>query len=419
MASDIAAGPSLKQPGERTWIAVFIFAFLGLLVDGMDLMFLSLSLPSLMTDLGMTKPEAGTLGTISLIGMAVGGLAGGWASDRFGRVRTVVWTIMVFSLGTAALGLTHNYWQFAAVRFVSALGLGAEYAVCNTLMAEYVPTERRTTVLGTVQAGWSVGYVVASGLAGAIIPTLGWRYLFFIGLIPVVLAVLMQRYVPEPPAWQALRLKAAQSTEKPESQWAAIFSDPQSRKFFLLWSATSVFLQFGYYGVNNWLPTYLVTDMGLDFRKMTGFLVGTYTAMIVGKIVTGYLADKLGRRFLFVLAGLGTAVALPLIVIYRTPENIIALLIGFGFLYGMPYAVNATYMAESFATSIRGTAMGGSYNVGRVGAALAPTVIGIIAAQSSIGLGLAVMGGSYLLMGLVPALFIPQKMYDCQTKSQC
>ena len=416
MTNATASGLGPHAPSDRTWIAVFIFAFLGLLVDGMDLMFLSLSLPNLMTDLHLSKPEAGTLGTISLIGMAVGGLTGGWASDRFGRVRTVVWTIMVFSIGTAGLGLTQNYWQFAAVRFISALGLGAEYAVCNTLMAEYVPTERRTTVLGTVQAGWSVGYVVASGLAGAIIPTLGWRYLFYLGLVPVALAVLMQRYVPEPPAWQALRQQAAAGRQKRESQWGAIFADPKARKFFLLWSAASVFLQFGYYGVNNWLPSYLVTDMGMDFRKMTGFLVGTYTAMIVGKVVTGYLADKLGRRFLFVLAGLGTAVALPLIVVYRSPENIVALLIGFGFLYGMPYAVNATYMAESFETNIRGTAMGGSYNVGRVGAAMAPTVIGLIAAQSSIGLGLAVMGGSYLLMGLVPALFIPQKMYDCQTK---
>jgi AAHS family cis,cis-muconate transporter-like MFS transporter len=411
-----AAKADGSKINDRTWIAVFISSFLGLMVDGMDLMFLSLSLPSLMKDFQMSKLEAGTLGTYSLIGMALGGFVGGWAADRFGRVRTVVWTIVIFSLGTAALSLTQNYWQFALVRFVSALGLGAEYAVCNTLMAEYVVTERRTTILGTVQAGWSVGYVVASFLAGSIIPSYGWRWLFLTALVPVVLAVYMRRSIPEPAGWQEMAKERALKKEKSKAEWGTIFADPQARKFFLLWAATSTFLQFGYYGVNNWLPSYLVTDMGMDFRKMTGFLVGTYTAMIIGKVVTGYLADKLGRRFLFVLAGLGTAVALPLIIMYRSPDNIIYLLTLFGFLYGMPYAVNATYMAESFNLRIRGTAVGGSYNIGRVGAAIAPTVIGAIAAESSIGVGLAVMAGAYLLMGVLPALFIPQKMYDCQAK---
>ena len=124
---------------DRTWIIVFVSGFLGLMVDGMDLMFLSYSLPSLMKDMAISKVQAGSLGSYSLLGMAIGGLFGGWAADRFGRVRTVMWTIVVFSVGTAALGLTQNYWQFAIVRFISALGLGAEYVACNTLMAEYVP----------------------------------------------------------------------------------------------------------------------------------------------------------------------------------------------------------------------------------------------------------------------------------------
>ena len=151
-------------PPERVWIIVLISGFLGLMVDGMDLMFLSYSLPALMKDLQLSKAQAGSLASYSLLGMALGGIVGGWAADRFGRVRVVVWTIVLFSIGTAALGLTRSYWQFALLRFISALGLGAEYVVCNTLMAEYVPTARRTTVLGTLQAGWSVGYVVATVL---------------------------------------------------------------------------------------------------------------------------------------------------------------------------------------------------------------------------------------------------------------
>ena len=120
----------------------------------------------------------------------------------------MVWTILVFSLGTAALGLTHDFWQFAVFRFIASLGLGAQYVVCNTLMAEYVPTARRTTVLGTLQAGWSVGYVVATLLAGWILPSFGWRWLFFLAIVPVVLAVLMQRYIPEPASYLAARAGA-------------------------------------------------------------------------------------------------------------------------------------------------------------------------------------------------------------------
>jgi len=382
------------------------------MVDGMDLMFLSYSLPALMKDLQLSKAQAGSLASYSLLGMALGGIVGGWAADRFGRVRVVVWTIVLFSIGTAALGLTQSYWQFALLRFISALGLGAEYVVCNTLMAEYVPTERRTTVLGTLQAGWSVGYVVATVLAGAIIPAFGWRPLFATALVPVLLALFIRRVVPEPPGWK--KAASSQSTQHRPSQWKEVFATSQRRRVFVLWALTSCSLQFGYYGVNNWLPTYIVNELEFNFTAMTGYLVGTYLAMILGKIIAGYLADILGRRWMYVFGGLATAAFLPIIVQLHTPGNIIVLLTVFGFLYGVPYGVNATYMTESFETHIRATAVGGAYNIGRIGAAVAPWLIGVIATRYSIGLGLIVMGGAYFLTGMIPALFIREKMYDPQ-----
>jgi AAHS family cis,cis-muconate transporter-like MFS transporter len=377
----------------------------------MDLMFLSYSLPALMNDLKLSKVQAGSLASYSLLGMALGGVLGGWAADSFGRVRVIVWTIVLFSVGTAALGLTQNYTQFAVLRFISALGLGAEYVVCNTLMAEYVPTARRTTVLGTLQAGWSVGYVVATLLAGAIVPAYGWRPLFATAIIPVLLAFFIRRVVPEPPGW---REAASSRPTQSASQWKAVFGSPQRRRIFVLWTLTSCFLQFGYYGVNNWLPTYIVNELSFNFTAMTGYLVGTYIAMILGKIVAGYLADLLGRRWMYVFGGLATAAFLPIIVLFQTPGNIIVLLTVFGFLYGVPYGVNATYMTESFETQIRATAVGGAYNIGRIGAAIAPWLIGVIATRYSIGLGFIVMGVAYFMTALIPALFIKEKMYDPQ-----
>ncbi|HJV84669.1 MAG TPA: MFS transporter [Noviherbaspirillum sp.] len=415
-ANGVAAAPA----NQKIWIAVFVFAFLGLMVDGADLMFLSYSLSSLKKEFGLTSVEAGMLGSITLAGMAVGGIVGGWASDRFGRVRTVVWTITLFSLGTAALGTTHDFTSFASFRFVASLGLGAVYVVCNTLMAEYVPTDRRTTVLGSLQAGWSVGYVVATLLAGWILPAYGWRWLFYIAIVPVVLAILMQYIVPEPAAWVAARRKlaaekaAGMKTQAKESAMKMIFANPAHRRMFILWSLTAGFLQFGYYGVNNWMPTYLEKELHMNFKAMTGYMVGTYLAMILGKVVAGWLADKFGRRAIFAFGALGSAVFLPVIVLYHSPENIVYLLTFFGFLYGIPYGVNATYMTESFETKIRGSAVGGAYNVGRIGAAVAPASIGYLATGGSIGLGFLVMGAAYFLCGLVPALFIKEKLYDPQ-----
>ncbi|MDQ1207613.1 AAHS family cis,cis-muconate transporter-like MFS transporter [Acinetobacter baylyi] len=401
--------------GSHTWKIAFLFAFLALLVDGADLMLLSYSLNSIKAEFNLSTVEAGMLGSFTLAGMAIGGIFGGWACDRFGRVRIVVISILTFSILTCGLGLTQSFIQFGVLRFFASLGLGSLYIACNTLMAEYVPTKYRTTVLGTLQAGWTVGYIVATLLAGWLIPDHGWRVLFYVAIIPVLMAVLMHFFVPEPAAWQQSRLVPSKQTETVKtSAFKLIFQDKRNRNMFILWALTAGFLQFGYYGVNNWMPSYLESELGMKFKEMTAYMVGTYTAMILGKILAGFMADKLGRRFTYAFGAIGTAIFLPLIVFYNSPDNILYLLVIFGFLYGIPYGVNATYMTESFPTAIRGTAIGGAYNVGRLGAAIAPATIGFLASGGSIGLGFVVMGAAYFICGVIPALFIKEKQYDPQ-----
>lgn len=399
----------------HTWKIAFFFAFLALLVDGADLMLLSYSLNSIKAEFQLSSVQAGMLGSFTLAGMAIGGIFGGWACDQFGRVRIVVISILLFSVLTYGLGLTQNFIQFSILRFFASLGLGSLYIACNTLMAEYVPTRYRTTVLGTLQAGWTVGYIVATLLAGWIIPDHGWRMLFYVAIVPVLIAVLMHFLVPEPQAWYHSRNDLnGQNTNTQESALKRIFAEPRNRKMFILWALTAGFLQFGYYGVNNWMPSYLESELGMKFKEMTAYMVGTYSAMILGKILAGFMADKLGRRFTYAFGAIGTAIFLPLIVFYNSPDNILFLLIAFGFLYGIPYGVNATYMTESFPTHIRGSATGGAYNVGRLGAAIAPATIGFLASGGSIGLGFLVMGAAYLICGVIPALLIKEKQYDPQ-----
>ena len=395
---------------DRTGKFVAAGVFVALTVDGMDLQMLSLALPSLMKELNMSSVAAGALSTYTLLGMGIGGILGGWLSDRIGRVRVTWWAVFVFSVCTALIAFCEAYWQIALMRFISGFGIAAVYSIGTLLAAEYVPTRIRTTVLGILQAGWSVGYVIAALLSAYVLPRFGWRPLFLGAIIPGIFALLMLRTVPDPPSWFAARREKAASRKGGE--FSHIWQTPAIRRTFLLWSVTAIALQFGYYGANTWLPAYLVRDLGVNLQNMGWYVAATYAMMVLGKVVTGYLADIFGRRAMWVASGVLTAVYLPILIFSATPASVPYLLLVFGLLYGAPYAVNATYMSESFPASVRGTAVATSYNVGRLGSTISPLLIGTVATTYSIGSGIALLGVAYAICALIPGLFIKERQFD-------
>lgn len=406
--------------GNKKWKIVFILCFLALVVDGADVMMLSLSLSKITADFGLSSVEAGMLGTITILGMGIGGIFGGWASDRFGRVKAIAASVFLFSILTGLLSFTSNIYEFAALRFFSGLGLGTVYIVCAGLMSEYVPTKYRSTTMAALQTGWTVGYIVASLLAGAVIPEHGWRMLFLLSSSAVVLSILIYFFVPESESWK--KEQASPQIQngvmvKKESSFKVLFQNKAVLKILGLWMLASALLHIGYNGVNHWMPHYIEHEMGLNFKSMTHYMVGSYTAMILGKLFAGLLADKIGRRFSFVSGSVATAICLFLIVNFHTPENIMYFLIAFGFLYGMPFGVYSTYMSESFPTNIRGTALGTAHNGGRLGSAMAPLLVGYVASGGSMGAGFIVLAGAYLVC-MIPLLFIREKMYDPQSNEQ-
>src|ERR1700750_2464736 len=135
-----ASPVSQASVSQGRWLLVFILGYLALMADGADVMMYGLTLTRIKDDFGLSNVQAGALGSLTLLGMAVGGILGGWASDRIGRVRVVVWALALFPLGAGLLGLTHSFVEFAIVRFISSLGIGSMVLV-TTLVAEYVPTE--------------------------------------------------------------------------------------------------------------------------------------------------------------------------------------------------------------------------------------------------------------------------------------
>lgn len=399
-----AADDSLTPAGKMVVAGIFV----AMVVDGMDLQMLSLALPSITKELDLSTVSAGALGTYTLAGMGVGGILAGRLSDRIGRVAVTWWSVLTFTLCTGIIGFSASYWQIAALRFISGFGIAGLYSMGTLLVTEYVPTRVRTTLLGFIQAGWSAGYVAAALGSAYILPRFGWRPLFFCAIVPGIVTLLMLRRLPDPPSWSSTKQRPARSGEG----FSGLWSDPLVRQNFLLWTLTSIALQFGYYGANTWLPSYLVKDLGVNLQSMGWYVAATYTMMCVGKIITGYLADIFGRKAMWVASGVLTAVYVPLFVFYATPDTIAYLLLVFGFLYGAPYAVSATYMSESFPVHVRGTAVGAAYNLGRIGATLSPLLIGVAANRYSIGLGLGLLGVSYAVCALIPGLFIKEKMFD-------
>lgn len=402
------------SPDVRRWLVVFALGYLALLVDGADVMMYGLTLTRIKNEFGLSNVEAGALGSLTLVGMAVGGILGGWASDALGRVRVVVWALALFSLGAGLLGFTHSFLQFAVVRFISSLGIGCMVLV-TTLVAEYVPTARRSLILGMLQTGVSAGYIVVIVLSNWILPVYGWRMMFYIATVPVLLAFFIYRFVPEPPGWRASKIAQHDLRQWHHNRYYLIFSDRRARTMFMLWSLASVFALSGFYGLNNWLPTYLEKELHVRFGSMASYMIGTYVVAFVGKIVAGWLGDVWSRRAVYVLGCTGAALFLPVIVVFHTRENIVWLMLIFGFLYGFPLGAMGAFMSESFATHVRGTAVGGSYNIGRFCSGAAPVVIGYIATQSSFGVGFLFVGAVFFLSG-VCTLFIPDRLYDTSAK---
>ena len=404
-------GETTSDSLDRSAILVAVGVFVALVVDGMDLQMLALALPSISKDLHVSSVMAGALSTYTLLGMGIGGIVAGWLSDRLGRARIVWWAVLIFTGCTGVIALSRAYWQIAVLRVISGFGIAALYSVGTLLAAEYVPTRIRTTVLGTLQAGWSVGYVAAALLSAYITPRFGWRPLFFCAVAPGIAALFLLRGIPDSPSWSAARRDVAPGSVRGRG-FSDLWASPSLRRTFLLWTATSIALQFGYYGANSWLPSYLVKDLGVNLQSMGWYIAGTYTMMVVGKVITGYLADVMGRRVMWVASGVLTALYLPLLSIAATPANVAYLLLLFGFLYGAPYAINSTYMSESFPTHLRGTAVGAAYNIGRVGSTLSPLLIGVAAETYSIGAGIGLLGIAYAVCALVPGLYIKEKMFD-------
>ena len=175
------------------------------MLDSMDVMLYSLVLAHMMGDLGMDKSLAGALGSVTLVASAIGGLAFGVLADRIGRTRALMGSILIYSIFTAACGFARTPRELAVFRFFLGLGMGGEWATGASLVAETWSAKDRGKALAVVQSAWAVGYALAAVITAVVLPTLGWRAVFFVGVIPALVTLWIRKAVPEPEIWTKSR----------------------------------------------------------------------------------------------------------------------------------------------------------------------------------------------------------------------
>ncbi len=388
----------------------FWACFLGWALDAMDVQLFAFVIPTLMPLWGMSKGQAGLVATSAQMASAVGGMIAGLLADRIGRVQVLKLAILWFSLFTGLSALTNSFHQLLITRSLQGIGFGGEWAAGAILIGEVVDKQIRGRAVGSVQAGWPVGYALAA-LAYWIIFTLlpetdAWRTLFVLGLVPGLLVLWMRRNVTESDEFKAAA--AFREKSKPWATLPLIFSAKIVPRTAMA-SAMAAGALGGNYTILNWLVTYLRQTHSMSVDMTTLYLSVNIFGSFCGYIGMAHLSDYLGRRKTFALSAVFAGITVASYCLLDLPLTAL-LFLGFPlglFQSGIVSGMGACF-TELFPAEIRGTAGGFSYNLGRGIGAWVPTGVG----YTSVSLGLATSIGiwascSYLLV-LVVALILPE-----------
>ncbi|MGC9945893.1 MAG: MFS transporter [Bryobacteraceae bacterium] len=355
------------------------------MLDAMDVMLYAFALTAIRDEFHLSSGAAGAMASATLLASAFGGVLFGVLADRLGRARALVYAIVIYAGFTGLTATATGVAEMLVWRTLVGLGMGGVWSAGSVLVAESWPAEHRGKAAGFMQSGWALGYILAALLAAAVMPHWGWRPLFVAGAAPALVAAWGLTRVAEPRRDAATRRRGDAA-----SPWVrATF-----RRMALATSVTSCVL-FAYWGLFTWMPSYLSTPVarggaGMSVVQSSGWIVPMQIGAFLGYTMFGFLADRFGRRPVFLAFVLAAAVLVPIYGQWgrhRTALMLLGPLIGF---FGHGYfSVFGAMLAELFPAAIRATAQGLCYNVGRAASALAPFTIGALADRFGIGSALA------------------------------
>jgi MFS family permease len=369
---------------------------LGWMLDSMDVMLFSLVLVDLQHDLHMSAATSGLLMTLTLISAAIGGVFFGWLSDKIGRARALIFSMLIYSIFTACCGLAHSVVQLGIFRFLLGLGIGGEWAAGGALVAETWPDEHRAKAIGIAQSAWALGYALGATITALVMPHFGWRAVFFVGILPALVTIWIRRSVKEPEIWQQ---KAATMPLR------SIFQGKLRRATIITASMNAASL-FAWWGLFTWIPRFLSLPVaqggrGLSIVQTSAWTIVMQIGTALGYLSFGYLADIFGRKRIYIGFLLVAAALVPLYANTHSPRLLLLLgpIVGF---FGTGFFSGFTVIAsEIFPTAVRGTAMGVVRGISRFLGAGAPYLIGYITEISGIQLALSSISIAFLAAAII------------------
>lgn len=388
---------------------------LGWLFDSMDTGLISFVLPVLAKEWGLTPEQVGWIGSIGLIGMALGAVLAGTFADRFGRKKVFAATVILYSVSTGLCAVAWSYESLLFFRFLVGFGLGGELPVAATLMSEYAPSHLRGRFIVLLESFWGVGWLVAACISYLLIPEFGWHIAFVIGALPALYVFLIRLHMPESIRYLISRGKIEEAKEivadlecklgvegKPfdeklsdvelgtNAQAKPSFSTlwtPQFRvRTIMLWLAWFGIV-FSYYGIFMWLPS-IVFAQGFAVVKSFEYVLIMTLAQLPGYYAAAWLVDVIGRRYTLSIFLLLSGVCSYFFGNAATPGELLMWGAAMSFFNLGAWGVIYTYTPELYPTSIRALGSGWAAGFGRIGGMLAPVLVGVLLAK---GAGMSVI----------------------------
>lgn len=397
----------MTNVNQYGWKAL-VGSAVGYAMDGFDLLILGFMLSAISADLNLTPAQSGSLVTWTLIGAVVGGILFGALSDRYGRVRVLTWTIVLFAVFTGLCAIAQGYWDLLIYRTIAGIGLGGEFGIGMALAIEAWPAKHRAKAASYVALGWQVGVLAAALLTPVLLPHIGWRGMFVVGIFPAFVAWYLRTRLHEPEIFSQKQTElSTQKISKLES-FQLLVKDKATTKVSLGVVVLTSVQNFGYYGIMIWMPNFLSKQLGFSLTKSGLWTAVTVCGMMAGIWIFGRLADRVGRKPSFLLFQLGAVIS---IITYSQLTDPTAMLVAGAFLGMFVNGMMGGYgalMAEAYPTEARATAQNVLFNLGRAVGGFGPVVVGAIVSAYSFSIAIAFLAVIYVIDMVATVFLVPE-----------